>query len=412
MDTLVRLWRTLEACPWREGVLAEWSERFGAELELVQPHLRPTQELATTYPCPIGAGDGCPRHVHERGGGVYEAVCGNLPPECEPLPLRKTELVVYRLDQGAALAPLVARDCDRECLAPASVEPFEDLLPVGRLVRRAGSALLVLGAPEAAARRGAALELKRRAGTDAVVVLVAGRWQDQRSPEGVVELALGNPAEPHLWRAVKLLWPEKWAARAKDREGIFEEVTLEIGTSAERHVVRLNGVDVHGFDHSDMKLARLLVLATKRAFDKDPEGGGWLKKDPVLELDDKEEALGELRGSLYKDLPDDFARLSTEERKALIAASPRQSGYVRLALHPRSIRLDGSLRELRLLGERQTDAREDTPPGKKKQARKSTKGASALRENQAQARACVVRMLDAARKAGAPLPTVMGLQQQ
>ncbi len=405
MDTLVRLWRTLEACPWREGVLAEWSERFGAELELLQPHLRPTQELATVYPCPSGAGDGCPRQIHDWGGGVYEAVCGNLPAECQPLRLRKTDLVVYRLDRGAALAPLVERVCERECLAPTSVEPFEELLPLGTFVRRAGTALVVLGTPESAARRGAALELRRRAETDAVVVLVAGRWQDQRLPGGVVELALGNPTESQLWRAVKLLWPEKWAERVNDREGIFEEVTLEIGTSDERHVVRLNGFDVHGFDYSDMKLARLLVLATTRAFDREPEEGGWLKKDPVLELDDNEEALGELRGSLYKDLPDDFARLSTEERKALIAASPRRSGYVRLALHPRNVHLDESLRGLRLLGERHADAREEAPPRKKKPARKRTKGVSTLRRNQAQARACIVRMIETARRAGAPLPT-------
>lgn len=409
METLVRLWRTLEACRWHEAVLAEWSERFASELELLRPHLRPTQELATTYPCPSGAGDGCPRQVHDRGGGVYEAVCGNLPVECDPVQLRKTDLVVYRLDRGAALAPHVARVCDRECLEPVSLEPFEELLPVGKLVRREGTALVVLGTPETAARRGAVLELKRRAQTDDAVVLVAGRWQDQRSPEGVVELALASPAEPEFWRAVKLLWPEKWAERFKDRDGIFEEVTLEIGTSAERHVVRLNGVHVHGFDHSDMKLARLLVLAAKRAFDRDPEGGGWLKKDPVLELDDKEETLGELRQTLLKDLPDDFARLSTEERRVLIGTSPRHIGCVRLALHPRNVHFDDSLRGLRLLGERQTDTREVAPARKKKAVRKSTKGASALRDHQAQARSCTVRMLETARKAGAPLPTTAEL---
>jgi len=410
VETLVRLWRTLDACPWHEAVLAEWSEQFANELELLQLHLRLTQDLATVYPCPNGAGDGCPRHIHDRGSGEYEAVCGNLPAECEPVQLRKTDLVVYRLDRGAALAPHVARICDRECLAPVSIKPFEELLPVGKLVRRAGTALVVLGTPETAARRGATLELKRRVQTDEVVVLVAGRWQDQRSPEGVVELAVGNPAEPELWRAVKLLWPESWTARAKDRDGIFEEVTLEIGTSAERHVVRLNGVDVHGFDHSDMKLARLLVLATKRAFERDPEGGGWLKKDPVLELDDKEEALGELRQTLLKDLPDDFARLSTEERRALIGTSPRQIGCLRLALHPRNVHFDDSLRGLRLLGERQTDAR-DASPRKKKPTRKSTKGVATLHQNQAQARACTVRMLDAARKQGADLPTVSELNR-
>ena len=215
MDTLLRLWRTLDGIPWREALLAEWQECLGDDFPLVQEHLSPTGELATTYPCQSGAGDGCPRQVHERGGGVFEAVCGNLPAECAPLRLRKIELAVLRLDEVAALGAQAERVRLWECLEPAGVEAYAGILPIGRIVRRAGSALVVLATPEQAKARGAVLELQRRAGTDRAVVLVAGRWEDQCSPEGVVELAMTEPGHPRLHRAAKLLWPEVWAGRAK-----------------------------------------------------------------------------------------------------------------------------------------------------------------------------------------------------
>ena len=108
MQTLFRLQRSLEAAPWNRAILAEWQERFGQDLALLKPHLKPTGERAGVFPCPNGGGDACPRQVHERDGG-FVAVCGNVPAECEPIPLTKTELAVLALDRAAALGPVVAR---------------------------------------------------------------------------------------------------------------------------------------------------------------------------------------------------------------------------------------------------------------------------------------------------------------
>lgn len=385
---------------------------FGADVERLRPHLRPTKELASVYPCPSGAGDGCPRHVHAGENGFFEAACGNVPPECDRIQLRKSELAVLRLDRTEALAPLVEEVRAREYLAPAGVEPFDAFLPIGRLERQAGTALVVLTTSSHAHKRAAALELNRRANTDKVVVLVSGPWQDQSSLDGVVELEVGPNEDPGLWRASKRLWPESWEKRGVDPEEIFEDVSLEIGTSDERHVVKLNGAHIQAFDRSDIKLARLLLLAAQRIYDTDVKNGGWLKKTPFLELDDKEEDLVALRTAFLRDLPDDFAKLTTVERKGLIATSKKRAGYIRLALHPRRIRLDESLRGLRLCGNEEDAAAPDpVPKSRKKTVRKPTRGSAALKKAQELARKRVERILDAARKLGAPVPTTAELRR-
>lgn len=193
MQTLLRLWRTLEACPWDKAVAAEWEERFGADAAALRPHLKATSALAETYPCPSGGGEGCPRQVHDRGG-VFEAVCGNVPAECSPVRLKKTQLAVLALDRQAALAPLVAAVREQEFLEPVTLEGFEGLLPLGLLVRRVGRVLAVLATSEAITQRGAVLELRRRARADGVAVLVADERADQGAADGIVELALREPS--------------------------------------------------------------------------------------------------------------------------------------------------------------------------------------------------------------------------
>ena len=84
MQTLLRLQRSLEAAPWSRAVLAEWQERFGPDLALIKPHLKPTGERAGVFPCPNGGGEGCPRQVHERDGGVgsVSMMCRNTSAIC------------------------------------------------------------------------------------------------------------------------------------------------------------------------------------------------------------------------------------------------------------------------------------------------------------------------------------------
>ena len=399
MQTLLRLWRTLEACPWDRAVTAEWQERFTTDFALLQPHLKPTGEMATTYPCPNGGGDGCPRQVHERGGG-FEAVCGNVPGECSSLLLKKTDLAVHAVDRRAALEPVVARVRERDALAATSVAGFDGLLPLGILDRRVGRTLVVLATTEARGHRGAILELRRSAATDAVVVLVDGRQDDRVVGDGHLELALGTQGDLALWRALRLQWPESWAARATRKEAVFEDVRLEFAAESDKHLVLLNGQVVKDFRISDTKFARLLRLAVARWADSDVEDGGWLKKAPHLQLDEREADLVDLRNAFIADQPDGFAGMTVAERKALVQSSTDRPGLLRLPLNPRHIHFDPSLKDVRLLGDKQNEPRAPaTGKGKRR-----TSGSDELARNKTQARAKALKMFGEARKLGVPLP--------
>jgi len=403
MSTLLRLWRLAEAAPWFETLAAEWDAHFGADADLVRPHLSPTGALATAFPCPHGGGDGCPRQVLERDDGALEAVCGNVPAECPPLQLKKPQLAVLRLDRAALLAGGVAALQARELLRPAPSADMRGLLPLGLLARAQGSLLVVLATPEAAAQHGALLELKRHARADVVAGLVDDERPERRTADGIVELPIGKDStQLRLWRALRLAWPESWAARATANEALLEEVHLDFASEPERHLVRLNGVEVAAFRVSDAKFARLLLLAATRAAAVDVVAGGWLKKAPALQLDEKEKDLADIRKGFYEDLTDNFAGLPELERKALIQTSPAHPGMVRLALHPKHIRFDDSLSGLRLLGEKQAAPK---TPGKR-----ATSGAAELAHNQAQSRAKTLKMLAVARKLGVPLPSEADLK--
>lgn len=399
MRTLLRRWRAIE--PWLgcAAVAVEWEERFGVDADVLCRHLRPTGMTSKTYPCFRPGGRGCPRQVHHRGG-VYDAVCANLPAECEPVRLEKTQLTALALDVQQALAPMVAATCAEELLEPVAFGGLEGLLPVGVLARRVGRVLVVLATPEGAANRGAVLHLRHRARAEGVAVIVDDARVDIVADDRVVELAMGDPGNLRLWRALRLLWPESWAERAGRKEAILEDVRLELASGVGRHVVRLNGVELKHFRYSDAKLARLLVLAAARQADLDVEGGGWLKKRPALQLDEREGELVEFRKAVVEQ-PGGLAGLTEAERKALLQSSVDRPGLLRLALHPRNIHLDESLRGFQLLGERQTAPRVRAGGGRTREAQG---GGLELARNQGQARTRVLGMLAEARRLGVPLP--------
>lgn len=108
MREITRLWRTLDAAPVLAGVEAQWREWLEPDLEAARPFLRPESELAAAYPCPNGGGENCPRRVVVHGADDIVAACGNSPPECDALRLKRADLLVYELDVGA-LAKEIAR---------------------------------------------------------------------------------------------------------------------------------------------------------------------------------------------------------------------------------------------------------------------------------------------------------------
>jgi hypothetical protein len=331
---------------------------------------------------------------------VFEAVCGNVPAECSPLSLKKTDLAVHAVDRRAVLSPVVARVREQIALAATTVAGLDGLLPLGVLERRVGRTLVVLATTEASDHRGPILELRRGAGTEAVAVLVDGRRDDRLVGDGHVELAIRSPGDLALWRALRLLWPESWTARATRKEALFEDVRLEFAAERDKHIVLLNGQVLKDFRISDTKFARLLRLATARWADPDVEDGGWLKKAPHLQLDERESDLGDLRTAFVGDQPDGFAGMTAAERKALVQSSSDRPGLLRLPLNPRHIRFDPSLKEVRLLGDKQNEPR---APASSKGKRK-TSGSDELARNKTQARAKALKMYGEARKLGVPLP--------
>src|SRR5206468_134396 len=110
---------------------------------------------------------------------------------------------------------------------------------------------------------------------------------------------------------------------------VFDDVTLELGTTpGQQHVVRINGQDYGGFQQSDQKFLRLLVLAAARARDPNVDGGGWVPKW-ALHGDEHDDELADLRAEPRKrgaPLPEAVPALPEPPAKPVEAAkkSPKK----------------------------------------------------------------------------------------
>jgi hypothetical protein len=108
MQKTERLWRALESMPVLSGVRAAWQEIAGDGFAAIEPFLRPSADLASTYPCPEPGNDGCPRGIVIHGPDDIVAVCRRNPQTCETLKLKKEDIVIYRFDQPKLAAHLSA----------------------------------------------------------------------------------------------------------------------------------------------------------------------------------------------------------------------------------------------------------------------------------------------------------------
>ena len=291
---------------------------------------------------------------------------------------------------------------ERNGLEPLDLPPGTPAVPVGIYARR-GKRFPVVWMP---ARPPGFEDLCRglayRLAGDGLVVLVsrlvpgeAGRACE--SAAVVLDLADAPDGDLRLWRVLDLVDPDYRRRRLEDGGALFDDVHIELATEpGVRHVLRINGIEHGGFQRSDVKFTRLLYLAAQRAADPDVEGGGWLKKTR-LQDDDKNHETEAVRDELCRpDHPD----LSAEELRVLVTTSPRRDGTVRLAVHPRSIRFDGSLARFQFVGEQQTE-----PRSKK---RFKTPGARQLAQNLQAGREAAEQFLAAARTLGVPGPASPG----
>jgi hypothetical protein len=98
MRKLSRLWQALERIPGLLAVPAFWREYCGPDFPLIEPHLRPTDDIGATYPCPYPTGGFCPRKIIDYGDGEYVAICRDPHRICEDVPLAAKEALAHKLD--------------------------------------------------------------------------------------------------------------------------------------------------------------------------------------------------------------------------------------------------------------------------------------------------------------------------
>lgn len=93
-------WQVLEDVPNGMAVAADWRMRMGHEYEYARAFLRPTQELATSYPCIAPENCGCHHDVvrHDVDDIVAVCHCGR---GCANFALKRSDLAVHRLDKAA-----------------------------------------------------------------------------------------------------------------------------------------------------------------------------------------------------------------------------------------------------------------------------------------------------------------------
>ncbi len=100
---LSRLWPTLESLPGLAAVTAEWRDRLGPEYDLAKAFLKPTDQLASAYPCTGSGGCGGPCRVVEHGPGDVVAVCEDCGTTRK---ITKADRVVWRVDTDLLLKSL------------------------------------------------------------------------------------------------------------------------------------------------------------------------------------------------------------------------------------------------------------------------------------------------------------------
>jgi len=399
MHDLLRIWRRVEALPVAAGVDEQWAELLGGDLHVLEPYLKPEQQLATSYPCPHPIHDDCPRRVIHHGPGDIVAVCGNAAPQCEPLKLTRQQLVVRSLKTKEWIAAIVGGLRAANGLEALDADLPDGMVAVGTLCRR-GRRLAVIWV-----RRGISdVENVVRGlhaalgGGDLIVLLPPGlRGATDRPVAGGGIVLLSSPAIDNgrldLARALDLLDPSYRTNRATNPQAIFDDVRFEFAEEpGVRHVVRINGLEYGGFQKSDLKFLRLLLLAARRKEAPDVDDGGWLDKFK-LQGDDKDHDLEDVRDELRRL---EHALVPHEDRAALVKRAPGREGKVRLAVPPTNITFDPSLAGFTFIGELQSKSK--TTKGR------PSPGQKARAENFAQRDKVAKKLLDDARKHGVPAP--------
>jgi len=401
MHDLLRIWRRIEALPVTAGIDQQWRVLLGDDIRLLEPYLMPEQQLATSYPCPDPIYDNCPRRVVQNGTDDIVAVCGNTPPQCEPVTLTRRDLLIRSLNTEKWIAAVTK--CLREVngLDVIELDVPDGVVVLGTLNRRGRRLAVVWVRREIADIENLVRGIRATTGAaDLIAVLPPDcRGQTDRPLAGGVVLLTfykGDDGRLDLYRALDLLDPTYRQRRIDDPSAIFDDVRLEFGEEpGVRHVVRINGQEYDGFQKSDIKFARLLLLAAARARDADVENGGWINKTQLRGGEDRDRDLEKLRKEFHDH---SHPGLTNDELKALIK-SKKRTGEIRLAVPPMNIKFDDSLRQFEFIGASRARSKQ---PNKLR-----TFGMKELDRNLAEGAANARLVLKDARKLGVPSPDLL-----
>ena len=113
MRKLTWLWQGLERVPGLAAIPAYWEQFCGTEFPLIRPHLRPTDDIGATYPCPHPRDHDCPRGIVQYGDGTFAAICRHPHKLCDDVPLAPKDALVCTLDIGALVRPMAEGLCVR-----------------------------------------------------------------------------------------------------------------------------------------------------------------------------------------------------------------------------------------------------------------------------------------------------------
>ncbi len=237
--------------------------------------------------------------------------------------------------------------------------------------------------------------LRYKLGGDGLIVLVskATRVEPTLAAHQVVvlELAEDPRGDLGLRRALDVLDPDYATRRLKAHDGVFEEVEIWLGSEPEkRHVVRINGVEIEGFEQSDLKFLRLVLLAKARVEEAQVGRGGWVEQ-AELAVDTRWRQLDDVRAAL-RDAR--VPHLSRDELGQLIKVW-NQNQRARLAVPPENIILDESLRRFVALG-----------PAPARMDRQGQRGSADYKKNIDSAVERAEGLITAIRKLGLPLSTI------
>jgi len=211
------------------------------------------------------------------------AVCGNDSPWCDTLPLRDVDLVERRLKMKEWTAAMVEKLRVANGLEVLAMEAPEGMIPLGVLARRGRRSAVIWARRKRDDIETLARGIRSRLEGMNLVVIVppgtqVGTDRVLAGPTVLLAPPIGSSWDLQLWRALDLLDPSYRERRIADPVAIFDDVALEFATvPGKRHIVRLNGHELGGFQRSDLKFLRLLLLAVVRHVDPDVDGGGWIK---------------------------------------------------------------------------------------------------------------------------------------